>query len=95
MPKEHENVTKLVDHIERLLQKNYKPAEIKWSLITQKHSKIEIDKAFAIVNARSAKAKKDEEDKQLAMASASVIEEEQPAHKPSFFKRVLGKLKNN
>lgn len=95
MPREQDSVSKIVEYLEKNLKKGYKIEELKWALVTQKHSKIEIDKALAIINARTAKAKKDEEDKLHAMSTASVIEEEVPVHKPGFFKRILGKLKNN
>ena len=94
MPKEKEVVTRIVEYVEKNLKKGYKIEELRWALITQKYSKIEIDKALAIINARTAKSQQEQKEKEIQ--AAMVVEEEKPVEKKvGFFKKVLGKLKNN
>lgn len=94
MPKEKEVVTKIVDYVEKNLKKGYKLDELKWALISQKYSKIEIDKAMSIINARTAKTQ--QEKRAQEVQAAMVVEEEKPVEKKvGFFKKMVGKLKNN
>ena len=47
MPRDIDEVTPLVNYIEKNLKKGYKLEELKWALTTQKHSRIEIEKAIS------------------------------------------------
>jgi hypothetical protein len=94
MPKEKEVVTKIVDYVEKNLKKGYKLEELKWALINQKYSKIEIDKAIAIISARTAKSQQEQRAREVQ--TAMIVDEEKPVvKKVGFFKKMIGKLKNN
>jgi hypothetical protein len=59
MAKEETVVASLVSYLERNLKKGYKIEDLRWALITQKHSRIEIEKAIKIVEARTPSAKQE------------------------------------
>jgi hypothetical protein len=52
-------VASLVSYLERNLKKGYKIEDLRWALITQKHSRIEIEKAIKIVQARTPSVKQE------------------------------------
>ncbi len=91
MANEKETVTKIVEYVEKNLKKGYKSEELKWALINQKYSKIEIEKAMAIISARTAKAEKEQKEKEIK--TAIVVEEIKPEVKESFSKKFFSKFK--
>jgi hypothetical protein len=86
MTKEDEAVKSIVDYLEKNLSKGYKLEELKWALVNQKKSKIEIDKAIKIIEARRPKPK--EEAPKIVEAAP-----EQPVvpEKKGFWKKLFNK----
>jgi hypothetical protein len=86
-PKEGDAVAPIVHYIEKNLAKGHKLESLKWALINQKYSKIEIDKAIKIIEARTPKK---EEPKVVPMEEVKqepiVIPE-----KKGFFARLFGR----
>jgi predicted DNA-binding protein with PD1-like motif len=92
MPKEKEIVTKIVEYVEKNLKKGYSLEELKWALINQKYSKIEINKALEIISARTNKAKQEERQKEIL--AATVVEENQfDEIEKGFMKKFFKKFK--
>jgi len=65
MIRDTDAVKPLVDYLEKNLKKGYKIDELKWALVSQKHSKIEIEKAIKVVQAKNPSAR--DEPKQMPM----------------------------
>ncbi len=86
MVRENDVVQTIVAYIDKNLKKGYNLEELKWALISQKYSRIEIDKAMKIVQARAPAVK--EEQKQI-MIEQSVQEVSAP-EKKGFWKRIFG-----
>lgn len=86
MAKEDESVKSIVEYLEKNINKGYKLEELKWALVNQKRSKIEIEKAIKIIEARRPKPK-EELPKQIEVI------EEMPivAEKKGFWKKLFGK----
>ena len=82
-------VTALVAYLEKNMKKGYKIDDLRWALVNQKHSRIEIEKAIKIIEARTPSAKKDEERKEeiKVATQAQLIEPEQ---KRGFWSRLFG-----
>ena len=82
-------VTALVKYIERNVEKGYKLEDLRWALVNQKHSRIEIEKAIKIVEARTPSVKKDEERKEeIKIATQEQLIE--PEQKRGFWSRLFG-----
>lgn len=80
-------VASLVSYLERNLKKGYKIEDLRWALITQKHSRIEIEKAIKIVQARTPSVK------QEAPKIESVEVKQEDAYVPEkrgFWSRLFG-----
>ncbi len=79
-------IQNLVDYTKRNLKKGYAPDSLKWALINQGHSRIEVDKALSVAQAEISK----ESVRQQARTESPNV---QPAievdvePKPSFWKR--------
>jgi len=83
-----ETVTALVSYLERNLKKGYKMDDLRWALVNQKHSRIEIEKAIKIIEARTPSAKKDEERKEeIKIATQEQIVE--PEKRKGFWARLF------
>jgi len=91
MVREDSAIQPLVDYIEKNLKKGYKLESLKWALINQKHSKIEIEKAIKIIQARTPAAK-EEDLKEMQEASIAAVKKEEIffPKKKSFWKRFFG-----
>ena len=82
-------VTALVSYIEKNMQKGYKLEDLRWALVNQKHSRIEIEKAIKIVEARTPSVKKEEERKEeIKVATQEQLIE--PEEKRGFWSRLFG-----
>lgn len=82
-------VTALVTYLERNLKKGYKMDDLRWALVSQKHSRIEIEKAIKIIEARTPSVKKDEERKEeIKVATQEQLIE--PEQKRGFWSRLFG-----
>jgi hypothetical protein len=82
-------VTSLVAYLERNLKKGYKMDDLRWALVSQKHSRIEIEKAIKIIEARTPSVKKDEERKEeIKVATQEQLIE--PEQKRGFWSRLFG-----
>jgi len=78
----------IVDYLDKNLKKGYKLEDLKWALVNQKHSRIEIDKAIRIVEARTPSVKKDEQKvEEIKEATHEFI---MPEKKKGFFSRLFG-----
>jgi hypothetical protein len=90
MAREADVVSSLVTYLERNLQKGYKLEDLKWALVNQKHSRIEIEKAVKIIEARRPSPKKEE---QLIQASIQEVKQEevQMPKKKGFFSRLFSR----
>lgn len=86
MVRENDIVQTIVAYIDKNLKKGYNLEELKWALVNQKYSRIEIDKAMKIVQAR-APAVKTEPTPQMVEQS---IQEVSAPEKKSLWKRIFG-----
>ena len=85
MGREENSLTPIVDYLEKNLAKGYQLESLKWALVNQKHSKIEIEKAIKIIEAR--RPKKVEETPKVELISKDEI---QMPEKKSFWKKIFG-----
>jgi hypothetical protein len=83
-----DTVTALVSYLERNLKKGYKMDDLRWALVSQKHSRIEIEKAIKIIEARTPSAKKDEERKEEIKVATQEQIIEPP--KKGFWSKIFG-----
>lgn len=86
--RESDRVKPLVDYLKKNLDKGYKIQDLKWALVNQGHSKIEVDKATKIVSdymeaQRNKPAPKPE-------PKVEVMEPE-AQEKKGFFKKLFGR----
>lgn len=86
MVRENDIVQTIVAYIDKNMKKGYNLEELKWALINQKYSRIEIEKAMKIVQARAPAVK--EEQKKVMIEQS--IEEVSAPEKKSFWKRIFG-----
>jgi hypothetical protein len=86
MVKEDESVKAIVEYLEKNLSKGYKLEQLRWALVNQKHSKIEVEKAIKIIEARRPKPK-EEAPKQVEV----ITEEPVVIEKKGFWKKIFGK----
>jgi hypothetical protein len=87
MAREDNVVAALVSYLEKNLAKGYKIDELKWALISQKHSKIEIEKAIKIVQARTPSVKQEApKEAKIEMVQESITVPE----KKGFWSKIFG-----
>jgi hypothetical protein len=53
--KDGDTISPIVNYIEKNMKKGYSMDSLRWALVNQKYSKIEIDKAIKIIEARTPK----------------------------------------
>lgn len=82
-----DTIAPIVDYIEKNLKKGYSMDSLRWALINQKYSKIEIEKAVKIIEARTPKK---EEPKMVPVQEVKQEEIVMPKQK-GFFARLFGK----
>jgi len=83
-----DSVKQIVDYLDKNLKKGYSLESLKWALVNQKHSRIEIDKALKIVEARTPSVKKEEQKKEeIKVATEEFV---MPEKKKGFFGRLFG-----
>jgi len=87
MIKEETVVASLVSYLERNLKKGYKIEDLRWALITQKHSRIEIEKAIKIVQARTPSVKQEAPKEEIHIKEEEIYVPE----KRGFWARLFGR----
>lgn len=84
----------LLDYFERNLKKGYKVEALKYVLLNQGYSKIEIAEAIRIIEEKSKKDKevlKKEEERRLKMQIQEELKQVNQEKKKGFFGRLFGK----
>jgi hypothetical protein len=86
-----DQISPLVDYLRKNFAKGYKLNDLKWTLISQGYSKIEIDKAMVIIDQEQAaedKRRRDIEEatKKMTMPEVEVVKEE----KKGFWRSIFG-----
>ena len=86
-----DQISPLVDYMKKNLAKGYKIADLRWTLVSQGYSKIEIDKALHLINEDQAaddkrKADIEEATKKMVVPQTEVVQEE----KKGFFRSLFG-----
>jgi len=86
-----DQISTLVDYLRKNFAKGYKLNDLKWTLISQGYSKIEIDKAMVIIDQEQAaedKRRRDIEEatKKMTMPEVEVVKEE----KKGFWRSIFG-----
>lgn len=84
--KQQEPNKQIVSYLEKNIKKGYKTSDLKWALINQKHSKVEIERAIKFVESRMPKPV---EEKKIEIEDQK--EELIIIEKKGFFKRLFGK----
>lgn len=83
-----DSVKQIVDYLDKNLKKGYKLEDLRWALVNQKHSRIEIEKAIKYVESRTPSAKKEEQKiEEIKEATHEFI---MPEKKKGFFGRLFG-----
>ena len=85
-----ESTKQIVDYLDKNMKKGYKIEDLRWALVNQKHSRIEIEKAIKIVESRTPIIKKE------PISQAEQIEEikyemSMPEKKQGFFSKLFGR----
>jgi len=91
MPKEPTYIDNLANRIKSNLRKGYNKESLKWALVNQGHSRIEVNKAFRQAEAEISQEAIEDAKRRAAMAPQPTIEpiiDEQP--KKGFFARLFG-----
>ena len=87
-----DQISPLVDYMRRNLAKGYKVADLRWTLVSQGYSKIEIDKAMNIINQEQ--SVEDNRKQEIEEATKKMMEESKPElikeEKKGFFSRLFG-----
>jgi hypothetical protein len=84
-----ESVKQIVDYLDKNLKKGYSLESLRWALVNQKHSRIEIEKAIKIVEARTPSVEKEEQKKEeIKMATEEFV---MPEKKKGFFRKLFSK----
>lgn len=84
-----ESTKQIIDYLDKNIKKGYKIEELRWALISQKHSRSEIEKAIKIVEARTPSAKQEEQkQEEIKVATEEFV---MPEKKKGFFGRLFGK----
>ena len=92
MKKDETYITSTVNYIKRNLQKGYDKDSLKWALINQGNSRIEVDKAFAQAEKEMARDSSIESQRLASMQPPARIEPIMPdvEKKKGFFSRLFG-----
>jgi len=94
MAREIDRITPILIYLKRNLSKGYKPEALKWALINEGYSRIEVEKGMKQVQEELDREIKIAENKALkqAEAQASIIGDEMPQEVESqgFFSKVKG-----
>ncbi len=78
-------IQNLVEYTKRNLKKGYAPDSLKWALINQGHSRIEVDKAISTAQAEIAKESVRQQARTEVAIEPQIEVDVEP--KPSFWKR--------
>ena len=91
MPKEPTYIDSLSSRIKTNLKKGYNKESLKWALVNQGHSRIEVDKAFRQAEVEISKESIEEAKRHAAIALQPTIEPilDEPSKK-GFFARLFG-----
>lgn len=86
-----DQISPLIDYMRRNLNKGYKISDLRWTLVSQGYSKIEIDKALHVIEQEQAiedkrRADIEEATKKMVVQQPEVVKEE----KKGFFARLFG-----
>lgn len=87
MAKDQGYVLKLTEYLKRNLKKGYTKESLKWALVNQGHSKIEVEKALKLVEQQLA------DEAPILETKPEIKVEIIPGPKESFFKRFLKNFK--
>ena len=87
MRKDKNYLQNMAEYIKRNLKKGYTKESLKWALVTQGHSKLEVEKALKLVDAELASEAPVLKTKPVI--SYEIIEP-QVEEKKSFFRRLFG-----
>lgn len=92
MKKDETYITSTVNYLKRNLQKGYDKDSLKWALINQGNSRIEVDKAFAQAEKEMTRESSIEAQRLASMQPAPRIEPIMPdvEKKKGFFSRLFG-----
>ncbi len=85
--KDGDTISPIVAYIEKNMKKGYSMDSLRWALVNQKYSRIEIEKAIKIIEARSPKKEESrmEEPVQITRQEEIVVPK-----KKGFFSRLFG-----
>jgi len=94
MVREVDHAKPIVDYLKKNLVKGHKINNLKWALISEGYSKIEVEKAMRIVDEETQKEKQFAElksKKELEKQSSEIITDEMPANieKQGFFSKLV------
>ena len=87
MRKDKNYIQNMADYIKKNLRKGYTKESLKWALVTQGHSRLEVEKGMRLVDAELASEAPVLKTKPII--NYEVIEV-QPEEKKSFWKRLFG-----
>ena len=91
MSKEPTNIDSLSRRIKANLRKGYNKESLKWAMVNQGHSRIEVDKAFRQAEAELSQESIEEAKRRAAMAPQPTIEPIMDEHpKKGFLARLFG-----
>jgi SOS response regulatory protein OraA/RecX len=95
MVRDIDHAKPIVDYLKKNLAKGYKPQNLKWALISEGYSKIEVEKAMRIVEEENEKEFKMQElraKKEMEKQAAELITDEMPVQveKEGFWSKVKG-----
>lgn len=88
MARTGDRVDQIVEYLKKNVSKGYKPQDLKWALISQGYSKIEVDKAIKVFEEWQALQRP----KIVEAPKVEVIEEPKPIveEKKGFWKKIFG-----
>jgi len=94
MAREIDRITPILTYLRKNLSKGYKPETLKWALINEGYSRIEVEKGMKQIQEELDRERKIAESKALkeAETQALIISEEMPqeVEKTGFFSKVKG-----
>lgn len=90
MPKEPTYIDTLSNRIKLNLKKGYNRESLKWALVNQGHSRIEVDKAFRQAEAEISREASVEAQRRASMAPPPMIVPVEDEPKKGFFARLFG-----
>jgi len=92
--RELDRVQGIAEYVKKNIHKGYTIESLKWALINQGHSKVEIDKAISLATEQLEKeSRKQQEQEQLRRQQFTEIMHEAPAEeeKKGFFKKIFNR----